>query len=98
MINRLPVNSLLSCLTIKMMSDIYKHPIQMCKHNNTRASATMHHSSNSHFILSGDNSRIIFSYCPYLSPKNITLLINKVSFRIIKIDKYMIYQFIFIKL
>ena len=64
----------------------------------TRASTTMHHSSNSRFILFGDNSRIIFSYCPYLSPKNITLLINKVSIRIIKIDKYMVYQFIFIKL
>ena len=41
---------------IKMMSDISKHSLQTC----TRRSVTMHHSFNSHFILSRDNSHIPF--------------------------------------
>ena len=54
-------------IVIKMTSDISKHSLNTHKRI-THTSAIIHHSSNSRFILSGDNTRVPFSYCPHPSP------------------------------
>lgn len=67
-----------------------------CKHTdaNTRAIATIHHSSNSHFILSGYNSHNSFSISPHPSPTNITF-VTHLNFKLFISLLYLILQYTF---